>query len=561
MCFRTRANLAAGNDVYYISARTPSQAGGAPIPSLQATAVSPDGQTVYGVNSAENLLVVANASNLTQRQTFGNHQAQAIGPIVAGLGNPVAVAVSPDGNDVYVVSGTEQEIAIFSRSSTGDLVFQSALSVSGIGSLTSIAVDSASSGSDVVFVGGTGGVAEFQGNTTTNFLGSPEETTAITSINSLSASSDETLLYAVSSNNSALYVLDASTLALDQALTNASVTGANPNAPSSTLEGASAVAAPGNPAIVGALSNDVFVVGQTSGTLSVFSRDPSTNVLTWLQTLEDGVNGRAALPRQPAWRSLRMASTCMSRVTRRARWPYSAQPDGTLVLDQLLRGSAGLEEPDALTVDPTTGDVYVASEEGLGGGGGGLASFSPLTDQVPHTLSLSYSNIQTLNVEVGNSDNTIGEPHYATTGPGTSTPAQLTITAGDADNTITLLDIGGTTTVTTGSGSNQVTAYTGSTDTAATLVYNGGSGNDFFELDAAAANDAFTINLGSSDSTAQVEGTALDGTASVNVNGAGPAPCSSTPRARRSRPTMPRATRSSTTSPRPPTARSRSRPA
>ena len=43
-----------------------------------------------------------------------------------------------------------------------------------------------------------------------------------------------------------------------------------------------------------------------------------------------------------------------------------------------------------------------------------------------------------------------------------------------------------------------------------TLTINGGGGNNFVELDAAAAGDAITINLGNGNSTAQVEGTALD---------------------------------------------------
>ena len=83
-----------------------------------------------------------------------------------------------------------------------------------------------------------------------------------------------------------------------------------------------------------------------------------------------------------------MASTSMSPAAAGARWSCSAQSDGTLVVDQVLRGSLGLEQPDALAVDPTTGDVYVASQQGLGFGGGGLASFTPATGTAPARLAL-----------------------------------------------------------------------------------------------------------------------------------------------------------------------------
>ena len=85
------------DDVYYITAQTPQQTVGAVVPGLQAVAASPDGQTLYGVNTQQNLLVVANAADLTQRQTFQDGFAQANGVTVSGTVQPVAVAVSPDG--------------------------------------------------------------------------------------------------------------------------------------------------------------------------------------------------------------------------------------------------------------------------------------------------------------------------------------------------------------------------------------------------------------------------------------------------------------------------------
>ena len=225
------------------------------IPGLQAVAVSPDGKTLYGVNTSESLLVVANALDLTERQTFRDGQVQPGNPNpIAGLGGARAVAVSPDGNDVYVLGAVEEEIAIFARSATGDLVFQGAQGVpASIGSPTSLAVTSESGGSDLVFVGGTGGLSEFQGNTTAgeNSLSVVASTTAIKSISSLVPRSDGAFVYATNGSTNAHYMLNATTLSLLQTSTSVSTTGSN------------AVAVALNPVMVGTL-NATAVTGLSS---------------------------------------------------------------------------------------------------------------------------------------------------------------------------------------------------------------------------------------------------------------------------------------------------------
>ena len=308
------------NGVAYITAQTPQQTVGAVIPGLQAVAASPDGRTLYGVNTQQNLLVVANAADLTQRQTFQDGFAQApsgnqtVGTTVS-MPNPVAVAVSPDGNNVYVASGSGDQITIFSRSSNGDLVYQGAQSVSsGIGSLTSLAVSGSSAGSDRVFVGGSGGVAEFQGDTTANTLSFLQSNMTIGSISGLAISRDGSLLYAVSASNDALYVLNTSGLSSVGTYTTTSLTAANPTAPSNTLEGASGVAVSQN-------DESVYVIGGSSGTLTVFQRNTTTNALTWRKRCKTASTARAAWPVRPPSRSRTTASMSTSPAARTARWP------------------------------------------------------------------------------------------------------------------------------------------------------------------------------------------------------------------------------------------------
>jgi len=203
-----------------------------------------------------------------------------------------------------------------------------------------------------------------------------------------------------------------------------------------------------------------------------------------------------------------------------ARWPsYGIQSDDTLVLDQVL-GGPGLDEPSAVAVDPANDNVYVASQAGISFGAGGLASFTPAPTATPHSLALTYRQIQTLNVNLGNSDNSLGETHYATTGPATSTPALLNITVGNGADTFSLLNLGGTTTVTTGNGPDHVTVHPGATDPLRELTIKGGGGNNFVELDGTVHGAQITIDLGSGNSTAQVKGTALDDQgAGATING------------------------------------------
>ncbi len=499
--------------MYYITAATPATSVGAAIPGLQAVAVSPDGQTAYAVNTSQNLLVVANTADLTQRQTFQDGVQG-----VSGLAGAVAMAVSPDGNAVYVAGGTDGEIAVFARASNGDLTFEGAISA-GIGDLTSLVVSgSADSSTDLVFVGGSGGVAAFQGNTTgataADQLQPVAQDTGIVGISDLAVSRDGTLVLATSPSADAVYVLDSSSLATIGSYTTASVTSASGLAPSDTLEGASDVA-------VSVDDQFLFVTGATSGTLTVLERDLATNTFTWVQTLEDGVEGARGL-----------ADATDLIVSRDGQYVYvtsgadnslaiyGIQSDGTLIRDQILTGSLGLGDPGALAGDAADDVIYVASQTGNGLVGGGLASFEPVPPAVsagPSSLTVSWSAMQTVHLTVGPYQNTISETNYATVGPGSTTPATLDITAGNGLNTVDLLDVDGTTTVTTGSGQDQFTVD--ATHTKTNLTINAGGGNDYVELDHASTRDVITINLGNGNSTAMLEGTALPLLSSVAVNG------------------------------------------
>ena len=166
-------------------------------------------------------------------------------------------------------------------------------------------------------------------------------------------------------SNNALSVLNTSRLSPAGTYTTTSVTAANPMAPSDTLVGASAIAVSQN-------DESVYVAGESSGTLTVFERNLSTNVLTWVQTLQDGVNG-CAWPgrRHRRCGSWTTASMSTSPAARTARWPSMASnPTVRWCSTRSWGASRASWEPSALAVEPANGNVYVASQAGLDSGAG-----------------------------------------------------------------------------------------------------------------------------------------------------------------------------------------------
>lgn len=253
------------DSVQYIDLETPTSTVGASIPGLQSVVSSPDGQTLYGINTAQNLLVVASAATLSQQQSFQNKVAQAptgsqtVGTLV-NMSDPVALAVSPDGMNVYVASGTGSQIAIFSRGASGNLVFQGKQDAPGIGTVTSLAVSGSSAGTDELFVGGTEGVLKFQGSTTANTLTAKlQSPVGLGSVSSLSVSSDGQVVNATLPAQNAIDVLSTSNLSL-----------VGQSISTTTLEGASSVAASSNTVELGTL-NDSTLVTALASTAGLFA--------------------------------------------------------------------------------------------------------------------------------------------------------------------------------------------------------------------------------------------------------------------------------------------------
>ena len=226
--------------------------GPAPFLGSNAVAISPDGRNLYVAASRSDAIAVfrrnARTGRLTQRSgTAGCIAAGGAGGCAEAraLNGPNSVAVSSDGKNVYATSLVSDSVTIFRRKpSTGAL--RQAPGVSGcISGLTipGCAAGRALDGPDVVTVSPDG---------------------------------DSVYVGAFFGNAVAAFARDASTGALTQP---SDTTGCTTNAPTDGCATGLALAAPEGMAI-SADGNNVYVASAVSNAVGIFTRNPSTGALT-----------------------------------------------------------------------------------------------------------------------------------------------------------------------------------------------------------------------------------------------------------------------------------------
>jgi DNA-binding beta-propeller fold protein YncE len=95
-----------------------------------AVAVSPDGRNVYATFAAPGAIVVLTRSAhvLGTAQCIAETGSGACGDSAPGLGGAFDVSISPDGRNVYVASTTSSAVAVFSRGAQGLLSFEECIS-------------------------------------------------------------------------------------------------------------------------------------------------------------------------------------------------------------------------------------------------------------------------------------------------------------------------------------------------------------------------------------------------------------------------------------------------
>ena len=252
----------------------------------RSVTVSPDSKHVYAAGESDNAVAVFSRNPTTGRLTFVEALKDGVGG-VDGLGHAFSVTASPDGKQMYVAGQNDNAVAVFSRNpTTGRLTFAEALKdgvggVDGLGGARSVA--SSPDGLQVYVAGESdNAVAVFSRNLTTGRLTFAEVVRHNLGVDDLAfarwvrASPDSRFVYAAGINTVVVFSRSTTTGALTFVEVLRDGAGG--------VDGLNGVGE-------GAISPNgrhVYIAGGNDDAVAVFSRDPATGRLTFVEALTDG---------------------------------------------------------------------------------------------------------------------------------------------------------------------------------------------------------------------------------------------------------------------------------
>lgn len=452
---------------------------------FDAIAASPDGNFLYAVNTAQDALVVINADDLSQRQLLKG------GVDFSGMDGPKDVAVSADGEHVYVVS-SDNRIHHFTNtaSASGELQWTSvANTFNGWTDKISVRPDGAG-----VVISGPSGTIIYATQATGDIDSNYEAFYRSAGSSEVVYSSDGELVYLTNSTDNSLQVLTADNLT------------AQPQNPALDIAGANGVASVTS---VDGNKEHVYVIG-SGGSLHVFERVIGSTTLQEKGTFEEGKGGIRGL-----------AGANDVAVSADGTFVYVSSGDGEslaafqrntstgeLKFAQLLRGRTGLDSATEIVVTGgADGRIFASSAPG------GVVSFEPVPlegDFELQRINIGFENLENLNVTTGDPDDAIRQINAAEVDT-------LTINAGNGFNTVDMLNLAGTTVINTGAGKDQISVRSDTADVSLTI--NTSAGEDTVLVREVAANNNVKIYLGEGNDTIQVSGDDLPATASFELYG------------------------------------------
>lgn len=332
--------------------------------------VSPDGKHVYAAGSSDDAIVVFARDALTGGLTLVEVKTNGVGG-VAGLANPHAPTLSPDGAHLYVACFSST-VVIFSRNAdTGALTFlgfeeEGEDGVTGIGGAQAVVVSP--DGKDVYVAGDTSdAVAAFRRDAGTGLL---------------------TFVEAEVDNESGVDGIDAP---FDVAI---SPDGAH-----------------------------VYVPGAADNAIAVFERNATNGALDFVQVVRDGsgdvdgIRGAFSVAVSPDGTRLYAVGGQDDALA-----VFVRASDGTLTFEEMhedgVDGVVGLGNPNSVRVSPDGLDVYTSQR-----GGNSLAAFRR-TSALPTTTTTTPPIGTTTTTTVPGATTTTTTPPGATTT--TSTPGTAT---------------------------------------------------------------------------------------------------------------------------------------
>lgn len=452
---------------------------------FDAIAASPDGDFLYAVNTAQDALVVINADDLSQRQIIKG------GIDLSGMNGPTDVAVSADGEHVYVVS-SDNKIYHFTNTASAS----GELQVTGVTDAFNNWTDKVSvspDGTSLLTSGNTGVIAwtiNANGEVTTpysDFLNNNGTSEVV-------FSTDGSLVYLTNAATNSLQVLNADDLTLQSQNFSQTIVGANGVTSILSADGT---------------KEHVYVVG-SGGSLHVFEREIGSTTLTEKGLFEEGKLGIRGL-----------AAANDVAVSADGTFIYVSSGDGEslaafqrnvntgeLTFAQLLRGRSGLDSASEIVV--TGGDdarIFVSSAPG------GVVSFDPLPLEEGFELqriNIGFENLETLTVKTGTGDDAVRQINAAQVD-------RLNIDTGDGFNTIDILNLRGQTNINTGIGNDEVNLRSDTANIGLTVSTS--AGEDTVTVRELAAGNSPYIYLGAGDDTILVSGEDLDPQANLYIYG------------------------------------------
>lgn len=316
---------------------------------IRSVAVSPDGAHVYGAASTDQAVTVFARDALTGILTFVEAHINGQNG-VTGLGTANAVTVAPDGAHVYVAGRASAALAVFARNpATGALTFVESVTngvngVEGLAGAESVTVSA--DGAHVYAAGATdSALSVFVRNPLTGRLTFVEaEKDGVNGVDGLAGnwfvavSPDDAHVYAAGSGEAAVAVFTRNPVTGALTFVEAAINGAN------GVDGLLSVESV-------TLSFDgahLYAAGDADNALAVFARNQTTGALTFVEVVRDGVNGVTGmgLPRfamvTPDGEHLYATSFQADGLARFTR----SQATGALTFDGIVQ--AGLDDVDGL---------------------------------------------------------------------------------------------------------------------------------------------------------------------------------------------------------------------
>ncbi|MCP4664156.1 MAG: lactonase family protein [bacterium] len=330
-------------------------------------AVSPEGRHVYAIGQGDNALVAFVRDATHDTLSFTQALTDEVDGVF-GLEGASAVTVSPDGRHVYATSAIDDSLVVFSRSATIDtLSFTAVVKQNGVGGVFGLegaaAVKVSGDGRHVFVTGKTdGALAVFSRDATLDELVMVDLEgfggADLGGAASIAVSADDRHVYVTGETDDTLLVFTRDPLADD--LDSLTLTAQYDDGLGGIdgLDGASSV-------VVSPDDKHVYATGRDDDAIAMFERDQTTGELSYLGSLSDGLagvdglDGAASVAIEPNGRLLFVAGRAENALAVFSR----DRQTGQLQFEEVLKDSDaldGLGGAAFLAISPDARHLYVA---------------------------------------------------------------------------------------------------------------------------------------------------------------------------------------------------------